>query len=60
MRLSSVDLPAPSGPMTQTVRPRSTDRLTSRTATNPPSDLETFDPQQPGHPPPSSVARQIR
>src|SRR5260370_26337152 len=41
MRLNSVDLPAPFGPMTQAVRPRSTDRLTSRTATKPANDLLT-------------------
>src|SRR6266700_5469061 len=41
MRLNSVDLPAPFGPMTQAVRPRSTNRLTSRTATKPPNDLDT-------------------
>src|SRR5512139_3872376 len=41
MRLNSVDLPAPFGPMTQAIRPRSTDRLTSRTATKPPNDLVT-------------------
>src|SRR5216683_8260004 len=41
MRLNSVDLPAPFGPMTQAVRPRSTDRLTSWTATKPPNNLDT-------------------
>src|SRR6185436_20369228 len=35
------DLPAPFGPMTQAVLPRSSDRLTSRTATKPPNDLLT-------------------
>src|SRR5262245_19706310 len=41
MRLNSVDLPAPLGPMTHAVRPRSTVRLTSRMATKPPNDLLT-------------------
>src|SRR5712692_7378035 len=41
MRLNSVDLPAPFGPITQAVRPRSTDRLTSWTATKPPNNLDT-------------------
>src|SRR6185312_13787219 len=41
MRLNSVDLPAPFGPMTAAICRVSTDRLTSDTARKPPKDLLT-------------------
>ena len=37
MRLSSVDLPLPDGPITATASPDATDRLTSSSAGSPPS-----------------------
>src|SRR5687767_7038437 len=39
--LSSVVLPAPFGPMTETISPRGTSRLTRVTAWTPPNALET-------------------
>src|SRR5262245_29603745 len=40
IRLNSVDFPAPLGPITAAICFVSTDRLTSKTARNPPNDLE--------------------
>src|SRR5580704_8062447 len=40
MRLNSVDLPAPFGPMTAAISPSATARSTSDTARQPPNDLE--------------------
>src|SRR3977135_346875 len=42
MRLNSVDLPAPLGPMIQAICPFSTVRSTSCTATNPAKDFVIF------------------
>src|SRR5215469_1525108 len=55
MRLNSVDLPAPFGPITAVIWRVSTFRLTSETARNPPNDLqtpETSSMAQPLHVPP--------
>jgi hypothetical protein len=48
MQPSSVDFPAPFGPIRHVSEPRSTPRLTSSTAARPPNDLVT---------PPTSQAR---
>src|SRR5262249_4821493 len=40
IRLNSVDLPAPFGPMTAAISPSATARSTSETARKPPNDLD--------------------
>src|SRR5580658_2443015 len=58
IRLNSVDLPAPFGPITAAICRVATVRLTSETARNPPNDLERPDtssmarPSQSAHPAP--------
>src|SRR6185437_4140868 len=41
MRLNSVDLPAPFGPISAVSEPAGTSKVTSRTAATPPNDFDT-------------------